>query len=85
VFAAKLAHDSDPEELAIIAHCDRDVYLVSVGAGCARILDLRPSTPSFSDAEDIYALMAGTVDWLPFEGDPEVPVTTAARMIAAGR
>jgi hypothetical protein len=81
IFAAQLAHNRDLEQLAIVAQCGRDVYLVSVGAGCVRVLDLRGHSPSLSAPEDIYALMASEADWLPFDGDADASVAVAARMI----
>jgi hypothetical protein len=83
IFAAQVAHDRDLEQLAIVAQCGRDIYLVSVGAGCARVLDLGGRSPSLSAPEDIHALMASEADWLPFNGDAEGIAAVAARMIAA--
>ncbi len=73
----------DREQLAVVACRDRGVYLVSVGDGHARALDLRGEAPSLSDPKDIYALVATHVDWLPFIGDSDPIVAVAARMIDA--
>ena len=81
IFAAQLAHDAELGQLAIIAWRERDVYLVSVGGGCARVLDLRGQAPSLSAPADIYALMGGGANWLPFTGDPDAIVAVAAQMI----
>jgi hypothetical protein len=83
IFAAQRAHNRDLERLAIVAQSGREVYLVSVGAGCARVLDLRGHSPSLSAPEDIYALMASDADWLPFDGDAGAIIAVAARMIDA--
>jgi hypothetical protein len=83
IFAAQVAHDMDREQLAVVACRDRGVYLVSVGDGHARALDLRGEAPSLSDPKDIYALVATHVDWLPFIGDSDPIVAVAARMIDA--
>jgi hypothetical protein len=83
IFAAQLAHDPDLDQLAIVAHRDRDVYLVSVGGGLARVLDLRGSRPSLSAPSEIYALLANDADWLPFDDDADELVALAAEMIEA--
>jgi hypothetical protein len=81
IFAAQLAHEADLEELAVVAWRGHDVYLVSVGGGHARVLDLSGAEPSLSAPDDVYALVAGRADWLPFAGDPNTIVAVAARMI----
>lgn len=83
IFAAQLAHDTDLEELALVASAGPDVYLVSVGVGSARVLDLRGDSPWLSQPENIYALLATEVDWLPFTGDSEPIVAVAAQLIEA--
>jgi len=84
IFAAQLAHDANPEGMAIVAQCGPDIYLVAVHAGSARVLDLSASEPSLSAPEDIYALMAGGADWLPFKGSSDAVVAVATQMIDAG-
>jgi hypothetical protein len=84
IFAAQLAHDTDLERLAIVARCDPDIYLVSVGAGSARILDLRRHSRSLSPPKEFYSLVADNADWLPFNDDPEAILAVAGRMIDAG-
>jgi hypothetical protein len=81
IFAAQLAHDADREQLAILATRGRDVYLVSVGGGHARVLDLSGHAPALSPPEDIYALLGSSADWLPFSGDAAAIVAVAARML----
>jgi hypothetical protein len=83
ILAAGLAHDSDLEQPAVIARRGRDVYLVSVGDGCARILDLRGWSASLSDPEHIYGVMAAEADWLPFDGDSNAIGAVATRMVDA--
>ena len=83
IFAAQLAHEADLEELAVVAWRGHDVYLVSVGGGHARVLDLSGAEPSLSAPDDVYALVAGRADWLPFGGDSNAIVAVAARMIDA--
>jgi hypothetical protein len=81
IFAAQLAHDADLARLAIVARRGRDIYLVSVGEGRARVLDLSGAEPSLSAQDDVYALVADGEDWLPFTGDSNELVAVAARMI----
>jgi hypothetical protein len=81
IFSAQLAHDARPGQLAVIAWRGRDVYLVSVGGGCARVLDLGGLEPTISAAEDVYALVAADADWLPFAGDPDAIVAVAAALL----
>jgi hypothetical protein len=57
IFAAQLAHDADLKPLAIVARGGGDVYLVSVGGGRGRVLDLRERAPSLS------AAVASTSSW----------------------
>lgn len=83
IFAAQLAHDTDLERLAIVARCHADLYLVSVGAGSARVLDLRGHSPRLSAPEEFYSLMADNTDWLPFNDDADAILAVAARMIDA--
>ena len=83
IFAAQLAHDADLARLAFVAWRERDIYLVSVGEGRARVLDLRGDEPSLSAPSDVYALVADGTDWLPFTGDSNALVAVAARMIDA--
>jgi hypothetical protein len=82
IFAAQTAHDTDLDQLAVVAHRG-DVYLVSVGAGRGRILDLSGQSPSFSPPTEIYALTAGDAEWLPFNGDADEVLAVAARLILA--
>jgi hypothetical protein len=83
IFAAQLAHEADLEGLAIVAWRGHDIYLVSVGGGRARVLDLSGDEPSLSAPDDVYALVAGRADWRPFPGDSNPIVALAARMIDA--
>jgi hypothetical protein len=83
IFAAQLAHDADLKPLAIVASGGGDVYLVSVGGGRGRVLDLRERAPSLSAAVDFYELVASRAEWLPFIGDSDGIVATAARIIDA--
>jgi hypothetical protein len=83
IFDAQLAHDADLARLAIVARRGQDIYLVSVGEGRARVLDLSGDEPSLSAPEDVYALVARRADWLPFAGDSNALVAVAARMIDA--
>ena len=83
IFAAQLAHDTDVQRLAIVARCDPDIYLVSVGAGSARILDLRGHAPCLSRPGTFYSLMADNTDWLPFNDDPGAILAVAGRMLDA--
>lgn len=83
IFIAQRAHDPELEEFAVVARRGRDVYLVSVGGGSARVLDLGGRSPLLSGPEDIYALLANSVDWVPFNGDPDPIVAVAARLIDA--
>ena len=81
IFAAQLAHDVDVEPLAVVARDGPGIYLVSVGAGRARVLDLRGPSPLFTAPEEIYALLADNADWLPFDDDPDSILAVAARML----
>jgi hypothetical protein len=83
IFDAQLAHEPDLERLAVIAWRGHDIYLVSVGAGRARVIDLNGGEPLLSAPEDVYALVASRADWLPFAGDSNAIVAVAARMIDA--
>jgi hypothetical protein len=83
IFAAQLAHEADLERLAVVARRGHDIYLVSVGGGRARVLDLSGGEASLSAPDDVYALVAGRADWLPFAGDANAIVAVAARMIDA--
>jgi hypothetical protein len=81
IFDAQLAHDPDLARLAIVARRGHGIYLVSVGEGRARVLDLSGDEPSLSAPDDVYALVASGADWLPFTGDSDALVAVAARMI----
>src|SRR5919198_4979308 len=81
IFTAQRAHDTELAQLSVVARRGRDVYLVSVGAGRARVLDLGGRSPWLSAPEDIYAVLGREVDWMPFSGDAGAIVALAARMI----
>jgi hypothetical protein len=69
--------------LAIVARCDPDLYLVSVGAGSARVLDLGGRSPWLSAPGEFYSLLADNTHWLPFNDDADAILAVAARMIDA--
>jgi hypothetical protein len=81
IFAAQVAHDTGLDQLAVVARCGSDVYLVSVGMGCARVLDLRGRSPLLSAPENIYAILETEANWLPFDGDSEPIIALVAQMI----
>lgn len=81
IFAAQLAHDTDLDQLAVVARCGSDVYLVSVGMGFARVLDLSGQSPLLSASENIYAILETETDWLPFDGDSDPILALVAQMI----
>jgi hypothetical protein len=81
IFAAQLAHDAGLDQLAVVARCGSDVYLVSVGMGSARVLDLRGPSPLLSASESIYAILETEADWLPFDGDSGPILALVAQMI----
>lgn len=83
IFAAQLAHDADLERLAIVARCGPDLYLVSVGAGSARVLDLGGRSPWLSAPREFYSLVADNTHWLPFNDDADTILAVAARLIDA--
>jgi hypothetical protein len=83
IFAAHGAHDANREELAIVAEREGGVYLISVGQGRGRVLDLREGqAPTLSAPSEIFPMMADKADWLPFRGDADEILSLAARMIA---
>jgi hypothetical protein len=81
IFDAQAAHDTDLAPFAIVASRGHEIYLVSVGEGRARVLDLSGDEPSLSAPDDVYALVADGADWLPFTGESHAIVAVAARMI----
>jgi hypothetical protein len=83
IFDAQVAHDLELARFAIVARRGHEIYLVSVGGGRARVLDLSGDEPSVSAPDDVYALVAGGADWRPFTGESDAIVAVAARVIDA--
>lgn len=81
--AAQQPDDTGLGELAVVARCGPDVYLLSVGMGSACVLDLGGHLPLLSAPEDIYALLASDVQWLPFTDDAKSILAFAGPMIDA--
>jgi hypothetical protein len=69
ILAACRWHDENGPTFAVVAGSG-DLYLVSVGGGYARTVDVGTEPPFLSEVDDVHALLGSDVDWVPFAGDP---------------
>ena len=83
ILAAVESHDVSVEPIAVVAESPGHGYLVSLGSGWGRTVELG-ARPRVSEVAAIHELLGIEIDWTPFSPDPAVAAAIAATVRALG-